>query len=285
MNFALVQAVALSLLPCAFWLWYIVSSAPRRPPRGLLGLAWLAGALSTQLVLALGWLVEQANPAWNVVPSSFFGQLVFFVVQVGLVEEFAKLLAVRLTVYGHREFEEPSDGLVYSGAAALGFATAENVKYVLGFGDPSILLSRSLLSTFGHVLMSACWGYSLGLAKSRPNSHFLTLQGLLWAALGHGLFDFWLMQGQQLVAVGVLGLLFFLFRLRTAESVLASRHRFARAHRVKECPACRGLSRWECAWCTACGRELGKLPGHCGSCLGRWEEPQAPCPGCGALAR
>jgi len=236
-------------------------------------------------VLLLGALIEQADPRWNQVPSTFVGQLLFFLVNVGLVEEFAKLLAVRLTVYGNREFQEPSDGLVYSGAAALGFATAENVKYVLGFGDPSVLLGRSLLSTFGHVLMSACWGYALGRAK-QGGPRFVTVQGLGWAALGHGLFDFWLMQGRQLVAVGVLAALFGLLRLRTVESGLASRHRIARAHRVKECPACRSLSRAQCGWCTACGKAMpDELAVHCGSCLGRWEDPSKPCPGCGAVCR
>ncbi len=286
MNGELVQAVLLSLLPCAFWLWYVASSSPRRPRKGLLSVALLAGALSTQLVLGLGWVFDQANPRWNEIPMSFAGQLFFFVVNVGLVEEFAKLLAVRLTVYQSRDFQEPWDGLMYSSAAALGFATAENVKYVLGFGDPGVLLGRSLLSTFGHVLMSACWGYNLGLAKGRPNARLLTLQGLAWAALGHGLFDFWLMQGHQLVAVGVLAGLFFLFRLRTTESVLASRHRMVLAHVVRECPACRALSRVPGVWCTACGKPMpDELTQHCEKCLARWDDPGRPCPGCGALTR
>ena len=281
----LTQAVLLSLLPAAFWLWYVTSSSPRSPRKSLLALALLAGAASTQLVLALGWVIDEVHPEWTAIPSAAWAQLLFFVVNVGLVEEFSKLLAVRFTVYGSADFQEPWDGLMYSAASALGFATAENVTYVLGFGDPSVLLGRSLLSTFGHVLMSACWGYSLGLQKSQPGRYrLLTFQGLIWASLGHGTFDFCLMQGQSWLAVGVLASLFWLYRLRLVDSVLESRHRIPHARLVRECPACRALVRSDCSYCTGCGRSLSQdLPLHCGRCLSRLEGPGV-CPNCQATA-
>ena len=50
---------------------------------------------------------------------------------IGPCEELAKFLAVRLFVYRNKEFNEPLDGIIYAAAAALGFASLENVLYVI----------------------------------------------------------------------------------------------------------------------------------------------------------
>ena len=45
----------------------------------------------------------------------------------GFTEELFKFLVVRTTIYKSPYFDEPIDGLVYSSAAALGFASLENI--------------------------------------------------------------------------------------------------------------------------------------------------------------
>ena len=59
--------------------------------------------------------------------------LLHYLIAVSLVEESVKLLAV-WRAYRSPEFDEVMDGIVYCATAALGFASVENVFYVLSVG-------------------------------------------------------------------------------------------------------------------------------------------------------
>jgi len=110
----------------------------------------------------------------------------FFV--VALSEELCKFFAVRLYAYRKREFDEDIDGLVYGAAAGAGFATIENLIYVLQMGF-AVGVVRALLSVPLHIFTGGLIGY--GLAKKK-------LDGAVWAVpltlflavFCHGLYDF-----------------------------------------------------------------------------------------------
>ena len=111
---------------------------------------------------------------------------------VGLVEESWKFLVVRLYAYRTRDFDEPYDGIMYSVVVALGFATLENVYYVLSRGMGTGLL-RAVLAVPGHALYGVLMGYFIGAAKfSRTDveAWLLSLAGLGAAVLAHGVYDF-----------------------------------------------------------------------------------------------
>ena len=115
---------------------------------------------------------------------------------IGPCEELAKFLSVRLFIYRNREFDEPLDGIIYASAAALGFASLENVFYVVDFAHGlhirwGMLGVRSFLALPGHVIFAATWGYALGRKKFNPS--YLVWPRLLAAAGLHGLYDFLLM--------------------------------------------------------------------------------------------
>ncbi len=273
-------AVLMSLGPGLVWFHYLRRlDSHGRQPLGRLLLVCGFGALSTLGVLATSHLLPQVLAPGGPALES----LLYFVVWVGLVEELWKLLSVRLTVY--RTIGEPSDGLIYAGVAALGFATAENAVYVLRLEDPAVLLQRWILSTFGHVLMALFWGYALGITRAGPQAEkrpALVLRGLALSALVHGLYDWLLVWDRLLLAIllllGVWKL--FLARARQAARLSPFRQEYRRA--VRECPACRALVRRDACCCTACGTTLPEQAGSfCPCCLapvGR----EAACPGCGA---
>ena len=115
---------------------------------------------------------------------------------IGPCEELAKFLAVRLVMYRSREFDEPLDGIIYASAAALGFASLENVFYVIDWsGGPHVrwgmLGLRAFLALPGHVIFSCAWGIALGRAKFDPS--YSVWPRLLGAMALHGLYDFLLM--------------------------------------------------------------------------------------------
>jgi RsiW-degrading membrane proteinase PrsW (M82 family) len=184
--------LALAIAPALFVFLYIYKKDRYEPePLHLLAWVFFLGALSC---IPAG-LIELPFPE-GVVGSA---------VVAPVVEETMKFLVVFLAVYRHPEFDEPMDGIVYATAAGLGFATLENILYVLE-GGVVVGIIRAIASVPGHVVFACIWGFALGTAKFRPENERrgLILTGLAGAMLMHGIFNF------SLEVFEVLGLLFIL---------------------------------------------------------------------------
>ncbi len=110
---------------------------------------------------------------------------------VALSEEFCKYAVLRWYIYPKNCFNEPVDGIVYSVMISMGFATLENLVYVLG-GGLGVAIIRMFLSVPAHGTFAILMGYFVGLAKFRNNAWAWCLAGLLAAILFHGAFDFFL---------------------------------------------------------------------------------------------
>ncbi|GGH79072.1 RsiW-degrading membrane proteinase PrsW (M82 family) [Pullulanibacillus pueri] len=106
----------------------------------------------------------------------------------GLLEEFLKWFIVIYTAYHHVAFSERYDGIVYTAAVSLGFATAENVFYLFAYGI-DVALWRALLPVASHGLFGIIMGYYIGRAKfSRNKVKWLSL-ALFIAVVLHGVYD------------------------------------------------------------------------------------------------
>ena len=114
-----------------------------------------------------------------------------------IVEELGKFFAVKLSVYNHKEFNEPMDGIIYASAVALGFASIENGIYLFRISIVSkyllsnVILARSILSVPAHALFSSIWGYALGRAKfsKSQNKNLIIIAGIALAIAFHSLFN------------------------------------------------------------------------------------------------
>ena len=192
------EMLGLALAPAFFFLWFFwARDKYEREPLRLLFVTFLLGALSVLPTIALEKLGSVIIPESRNLAVTM---LHYFVV-VALVEESMKFLATAAKAYRSPEFDEPMDGVVYSAAAALGFAAVENVLYVFQHGV-SVGIMRAILSVPGHALDSILFGYFLGLAKfdsRRKNS--LIARGLLLATLFHGSWDFFLEVGLWWLAI------------------------------------------------------------------------------------
>jgi len=181
--------LALAIAPALFVFLYIYKKDRYEPePLHLLAWVFFLGAIS-------------CIPAALV--ELLFPEGVFMSAVVApIVEEMMKFLVVFLAVYRHPEFDEPMDGIVYATAAGLGFATLENILYVLE-GGVVVGIIRAVASVPGHVVFACIWGFALGTAKFRPENERrgLILTGLAGAMLMHGIFNF------SLEVFEVLGLL------------------------------------------------------------------------------
>ncbi len=176
-----------AIAPCAFWLWLIYKWDRYKPePKWLIIRTFIYGLV---IAIPVAFIETILYPNAPQQPSSLSAAAYLAFIVAGVTEEGGKFLIVRTTVYNSPHFEEPADGLVYSAAAALGFASLENIIYVFSFGL-QVILVRALFSNLAHVLFSSLWGYPLALGKLGLIHKRYTWIGLLAAMLAHGIFDF-----------------------------------------------------------------------------------------------
>ena len=121
------------------------------------------------------------------------GVAVFSYAVVAFSEEFSKFLGLRLYSYNKKSFDEPLDGIVYAVMVSMGFATVENLMYVVNSQDMKIAFMRMFLSVPAHATFAVVMGYYVGKAKfNSKNSFILMLTGILGAIFFHGTYDFFL---------------------------------------------------------------------------------------------
>jgi RsiW-degrading membrane proteinase PrsW (M82 family) len=176
-------AVSLAaFIPGIAWLYYFYRCDRYEPePVKLVIRTFIVGML---VALAMGTAYSGLDYPWG----PYMWAAVIF---APLVEEPAKFLVVRWTVFNNRQFNEPFDGIIYAVSAALGFAAVENIMYVAGgwfdvnpVAGLYTLLSRTVLSVPGHALFSAWWGAALGWSKGKkPLSQVLMVGGGLLASM------------------------------------------------------------------------------------------------------
>jgi len=216
------QYALVGLAPGLFWLWYFRRKDDLEPePRTMLLRVFAFGTVAAGLVMLLRpWyepLVPAAPRAARLVVDAF--------VVTGLFEELAKTGAFLAGAYFHRELDEPLDGIIYGIAAALGFASIENVVYLIQLGDARVVVLRAFTATLGHVAFTGSIGFFFGLAKfARPGRRpGLIATGLAVGALFHGAYDVFLFMA------GTVRYLSLLFVLPLALLLLGLKIRWTRA--------------------------------------------------------
>lgn len=281
--------LALGFAPGFFWLWMITRSNRQRPdPAALVIRTFLLGVgIAVPVVLVEAIVAGADGPAvTSRMPLAEAAFLAFVV--AGLVEELGKFVVVRLSLFDSPYFDEPLRGMVYASAVALGFASIENVGYMLGHGA-EVIMPRALISTLAHVFCSGLWGYGLGADRSarlhgERGRGYATL-GLIAAIVAHGLFDVFIFIDEP-----ALGILVFLaagagFIALLVRANRGSIHRGRTAAPVIECGQCKA----ECVagkrFCARCGGALARdLARRCGGCKAPLDARTEFCPGCGVRA-
>jgi RsiW-degrading membrane proteinase PrsW (M82 family) len=183
----------------AAYVWY--ADPTTSEPLWLLLATFLIGLLFANFAAVINSLTQ---PLFVWIPV--VGLSLYFYLVVAPIEEFVKLLAVRLYAFNSNSFDSVIDGAVYGAFAGLGFATIENALYVSrglqtalqGSAGGEIPIVGIVAGTAavralagpGHVIYSAFAGYYLGLAKFNPeDAGPIIVKGLLIAALIHGTYN------------------------------------------------------------------------------------------------
>ncbi|MBI3891648.1 MAG: PrsW family intramembrane metalloprotease [Candidatus Wallbacteria bacterium] len=189
--------LAVSLVPACVWLWWIYRQDVYEPePVSLVLSTFFGGMVMALPAILIEWALTKAfihrpEGIWYQPGTGSFDEAVIYCFAiVAPVEEYLKYRAVRSGAYQSPEFNEPMDGIVYMGSAAVGFATLENALYMRGYGA-WILALRIAISTFLHIACSCVIGYQLGIARFKPDEEKWRLRkGFALAITIHGAYDF-----------------------------------------------------------------------------------------------
>ncbi|MDW7667912.1 MAG: PrsW family glutamic-type intramembrane protease [Bacillota bacterium] len=191
---------------------YLVDKHDREPVK-LLIKTFVGGAIITIPTIFL----ESFLVGFNI-----FGGLIGIAYQAfivaGFSEEFMKRLVVNKVAYYNKYFDEKLDGIVYAVFSALGFATVENIIYVVfRFSDvESVGVYRAILSVPAHMLFAVTMGYYLSLAKfskTEIEKRFYYKKSLTAPMILHGTFNFILMSGNGFLMIFFLPFVVYLWSI------------------------------------------------------------------------
>ncbi len=171
---------------------YLTDKSDREPTKLLL-LTYLFGALAVIPSI----VVEEVLVRLNIFSGVFQAAFNAFIV-AAMTEEYFKRLVILKLPFRTSYFNEKLDGIVYGVFAHLGFATVENIIYVVFTytNNPFIGLYRGIFSVPAHGVFGITMGYYLSLSRfdnDKKRKAVNMRKSFTVPLLLHGLFDFILM--------------------------------------------------------------------------------------------
>lgn len=203
----------IGIIPGFVWLIFFLREDFRPEPKKLIFFTFFVGAIFS-LPVFFSQLIFQKT-------ASFLGLAggLLFVIGLAVIEEVFKFLAAYLAISGNKNFDEPIDAMIYIIAAALGFATVENI-FIAVTAD-SVLETAKITSlrfvgaTLLHALTAGLIGYQWALGISRNQIANFVLRGVIYAVIIHAFFNHFVLKFEEnnlfYAAVVILAAAFFVF--------------------------------------------------------------------------
>jgi len=145
------------------------------------------GMISIFISIYLEGIPEQLGFKEN--DSSITNTILNSFLFIALIEESCKYFFLRIFAYPRKAFKEPYDGITYAVMISLGFATVENIHYVLQ-GGVEMAFVRMFTAVPAHATFGVIMGYFTGLAKFHQRQKSYLFIGIIAATLLHGTYDF-----------------------------------------------------------------------------------------------
>lgn len=182
--------LALALSPGLAIILYIYLKDHHEPePIRPLFIGFVSGIVAFIIATGAGTILEQ----WiDIRDRNLYDQVIKAFLIVACVEEGSKFFFLRGILYPNKNFNEPFDGIVYSVMIGMGFATTENVIYVLQGGGGTAIV-RMFTAVPAHATFAILMGFFVGEDKIVPGKGLMySFLGLLLATLFHGIYDYFL---------------------------------------------------------------------------------------------
>lgn len=205
--------ILVSILPAIIIGFYAYKIDKGKEPVTLLALLFCMGVTSSLVVLGVSKVLELIIPFFAKATESmnFLELFVKVFLEIAFVEEICKWVVIYILGYKNKEYDESYDIIVYAIFVALGFATFENLIYVLNANSVNLAFQRGLFAIPGHVAYGIFMSYYLTVAKihyiRRDNLEFMALvKSILIPVTIHGIYDFCVFTNNTLFTV-----LFYIF--------------------------------------------------------------------------
>ena len=194
MSFIIATAVA--ILP-AIILWiYIFKKDAKPEPKGQIWKAILLGAATVIPIICVENVVSNFLFGEGGQATSFISHCADAFLVASIPEESFKLLALWLVLRKNPYFDEHYDGIVYSVCVGLGFATIENIGYVvLDDNWATVGIMRAIFSVPGHYAFAVLMGYYYSIYHFIDHSPKVAVCILLVPVAAHGVYDTLAMSG------------------------------------------------------------------------------------------
>lgn len=168
-----------------------------REPLNLILKLFFFGMLVSIPVIIVEFVLSRLN-----IFSGFLSILYSAFIIAGITEESFKRFVVLKIGYNHKSFNEKLDGIVYAVMTSLGFATLENIIYVVFSYShiQYIWFYRAILSVPSHMLFAITMGYYFSMAKFAPDEVTRRKnynKSLYIPILLHGIYDTIVMSGRS----------------------------------------------------------------------------------------
>ena len=230
------ELLVLAIAPVAtIILWIYLKDKYDKEPVITLSKFFILGILVSVLAIYVEELLIKLNT------FSKIGYMIYisFIV-AGLTEEGLKALILIPNLLREKNFNEKLDGIIYSVFLSLGFATIENIIYIL-FEDPTsvfqVSIIRAIISIPAHMMFAIIMGYYISKykfnsSKSKPKTYLI--MSIIVPILLHGIFDFILMIPYRWSIIVFVAYIVFLWKIsldKLDEYTDNSRRRFLKRYR------------------------------------------------------
>ena len=171
------------------------SDKVEKEPGKLLLKLFLFGALTVVSAIVVGKAGELVFGFLD--PGSMLYIFIDNFLLTAFVEEAGKYVVVKKVAWKHPAFDHTFDAVVYAVTASLGFATLENIIYLIG-EDISLGRIWGIMSVPGHAMYGVFLGCYVGLAKAAEAEGDKKLcssnlrKALIRPTLLHGVYDFFI---------------------------------------------------------------------------------------------
>ena len=208
-----IYLLILALIPVGCfigWIYY-KDKYEREPPIKLVEY-FVFGILVSILAIFIELYLSKLNN-FNGILSNIY--TAFFV--AALTEEGLKSIILIPMLLREKNFNEKLDGIIYSIFLSLGFATIENIIYLMRERIDllfSLSITRGLISIPSHIMFAITMGYYISKYKfDKYNKKKYLYFAVIIPILLHGVFDFILMIGYRWAIIVFVVYLIFLWKI------------------------------------------------------------------------
>ncbi len=247
----------LIILPVFLICYFLYKMDRNKEPKKLLIKLFFCGLLSCIITVVINILTMIFIPffAKETTELNLISLIPYVFLGIALVEEFSKWIIIYLFSFNDKEFDETYDMVIYSVYVSLGFATLENVLYIMQ-SNILVALFRAVTAVPGHAFNAVFIGYYLALAKkSKINNDGNYLKYMLLSiivpTIMHGIYDYLAIAGKTLFMI-----LFFIFVIIEYIICIRLMRKTARENEYFINHICSNCgSRVEMNYCSNCGRK------------------------------